>query len=573
MGNNESVELQKITAINTGETVISLDKVYANTKTLVAEAKKNTDNNKNIFSNIKNTFNLKSLQSSLANAFARTAKTFTSPFTAINRAFTSSIVSIKGFLTNLTPLKAINAIKDKYDKTKGTIQKFIGTDLDTLKRKFLINWSDPKKVFDLQLILGEKRKNKQIELILNGNNKETKSSKLKLFTKPTNYELKTSFYREWNKPAKVAKIWSKEFNKTNKITKEKGTEATLGQVYGQMMKEIKGISNTLKTLLNPVGIGLAIAVGVTPSALMLSGALVLVAYMVTQTLEKLGNPIVTVLTDIGTKIGKILDRILTMINSPVTTIVSGVKTTISKVGTMLKDNGEVSEGQELNTMLFRIYQNWSSVYTNILNKLTNNYNSLQNNYLKPLTKSLQEYVTKSLEYYDLSKYSGTANISDKVINSFADSAKNIMSRTAENAKNIYRDLKNSIKNVWTSNTTTKLEKNTKQINTDTNPFSEMISSFNEMKAETVKLLTSINKGIIEISKNKLKINNLNVPGTASTSDTKQMNTPLQVIKGTNTTKIENIMNTISTDIKSIVQNTAKKEIAKASNNAATWVID
>ena len=553
---NDSVELQKVIVVNTGETanntgksVIAINKLYANSKELL----KSTQQNKGIFNSIKNSLSIKNLQSSLTSAFTRSAKAFTAPFKAIGTAFTSSIGRLKGFLTNLSPIKAIGAIKDKFDKTKEKVQRFLGRDLESLQKRFFSNWADPRKVL----------------------NSINKSNKLSIFRGPTNYEMQMNYYRAWNKPAKVAKIWANEFEKNKKIQKVKGPEATLGQVFGALIKEVKGIGTALKTLLNPIGIGLAIAIGVTPGILLLSGALALTAYLITQTIEKLGTPIVNVLTDIGSKIGAILDRILSLIDSPISTIASGVKGAVNKVGAWLKDDGKAHEGQELNTMIFRIYQDWTTTFLtpikSDLAKLVGKKN--ENNYIKSFTKDFKEFANRAVAFFDMKEHNDNKIVTGKVMEEFADTAKKVMSKTFESAKNIYKDLRGGVKEVWNKLTGgTKAEPGKQAINTG-NPFSEMVSSFNEMKVETLSLLNSINKAVIEISASKLSVNRLNTPGSANTSDTKQMTQQLQVVARTDTKNIETIMNTISTDIKSIVKNTALTDSGEVKKNSVTWSIE
>jgi len=575
---NDSVELQKVIAVNTGETanntdksVIAINKLYANSKELL----KSNQQNKGIFNSIKNSLSIKNLQSSLASAFTNSAKVFTAPFRAIGTAFTSSIGGLKGFLTNLTPFKAIGAIKDKFVKTKEKVQRFLGKDLESLQKKFFGNWADPRKVLTMQWKLNQKLWDRKFRQDQAKERRMNKSNKLSIFRGPTNYEMQMNYYRAWNKPAKVAKIWANEFEKNKKIQKIKGPEATLGQVFGALIKEVKGIGTALKTLLNPIGIGLAIAIGVTPGILLLSGALALTAYLITQTIEKLGTPIVNVLTDIGSKIGAILDRILSLIDSPISTIASGVKGAVNKVGAWLKDDGKAHEGQELNTMIFRIYQDWTTTFLtpikSDLAKLVGKKN--ENNYIKSFTKDFKEFAKRAVAFFDMKEHNDNKIVTGKVMEEFAATAKKVMSKTFESAKNIYKDLRSGVKEVWNKLTGgTKAEPGKQAINTS-NPFSEMVSSFNEMKVETLNLLNSINKAVIEISASKLSVNRLNTPGSANTSDTKQMTQQLQVVARTDTKNIETIMNTISTDIKSIVKNTALTDSGEVKKNSVTWSIE
>lgn len=521
-------------------------------------------------------FDFKDLQTKISTVFTTGAKMFTAPIREFTTSLSTSFSKIKNVFSALNPFAWISNLKNSFAEKKEKIKSFVGKDINSIKRKFFENWYDPKRLASVF-------------------NTKTKTTKTGLFGR-TNKDIQTDFYQVWNKPAKVANIWAKEFAKQNKQTdtkKLKSPTASLEQVYGSLVKSVNKIANAVTFFFSGPGFGIALATGLVPPILLLSAAFTMGVYLITQTIEKMGTPIVNILTELGGKIGKILDRFISLIDRPISAITSGVSKAIGSVKSLIKDDGKVQEGQELNTMLFRIHQEWSREYFNpiklnlenlanrkpmvesfepILGKISSIYSSLETNYLKPFTTNFKTFTDKALSFFEQKNYDDNRLISGKTFDKLTELSTSFLNKSYNTIRNVYKDLKSNIKDIWQNNNKQQAVANS-QINTP-NAFSELVSSFNAMRADTNKLLSSINTAILEISKNKLVINTLNKPGTATATDTKQLQQPLQImVNNSNSTEIVSIMKEINASIKNIVTNTAITDKGETKRGASVWTLE
>lgn len=521
-------------------------------------------------------FDFKDLQTKISTVFTNCAKIFTAPIKEFTTSLSTSFSKIKNVFSALNPFAWISNLKNSFAEKKEKIKSFIGKDINSIKRKFFENWYDPKRLASVF-------------------NTKTKKTKTGLFGR-TNKDFQTEFYQLWNKPAKLANVWAKEFAKQNSTAatkKLKGPAASLEQVYGSLVKSVNKISSAVTFFFTGPGFGIALATGLTPPVLLLSAAFTLGVYLITQTIEKMGTPIINVLTELGGKVGKILDKFISLFDKPISTITSGISSAVGKVKSWVKDDGNAHEGQELNTMLFRIHQEWSTEYFNpiktnlenianrktnvesyepVLVKLGSIYDSLQTNYLKPFTINFKNFTDKALSFFEQKNYDDNRLITGKTFEKLTEISSSFLNKSYNVARNVYKDIKSNIKDIWQSTTSNKIAAN-QQINT-ANPFNEMISSFNAMKADTIKLLSSINTAVLEISKNKLVINTLNKPGNATTSDTRQLQQPLQImVQNNNSTEMVSIMKEINTNIKNIVTNTAITDKGETKRGASIWTLE
>lgn len=521
-------------------------------------------------------FDFKDLQTKISTVFTTGAKMFTAPIREFTTSLSTSFSKIKNVFSALNPFAWISNLKNSFAEKKEKIKSFIGKDINSIKRKFFENWYDPKRLASVF-------------------NTKTKKTKTGLFGR-TNKDFQADFYQVWNKPAKVANIWAKEFAKQNKqldTKKLKGPTASLEQVYGSLVKSVNKIANAVTFFFSGPGFGIALATGLVPPILLLSAAFTMGVYLITQTIEKMGTPIVNILTELGGKIEKILDKFISLIDRPISAITSGVSKAIGSVKSLIKDDGKVQEGQELNTMLFRIHQEWSREYFNpiklnlenlanrkpmmesfepILGKISSIYSSLETNYLKPFTTNFKTFSDKALSFFEQKNYDDNRLISGKTFDKLTELSTSFFNKSYSTIRNVYKDLKSNIKDIWQNNNKQQAVANS-QINTP-NAFSELVSSFNAMRADTNKLLSSINTAILEISKNKLVINTLNKPGTATATDTKQLQQPLQImVNNSNSTEIVSIMKEINASIKNIVTNTAITDKGETKRGASVWTLE
>ena len=98
-------------------------------------------------------------------------------------------------------------------------------------------------------------------------------------------------------------------------------------------------------------------------------------------------------------------------------------------------------------------------------------------------------------------FNGAGNIAKTIFGSVADVATGI---------------KNKLSNVFSSDSTTEAK--------ESNPFNEFIKGFEQMRKDSITLLSDIKAAVISIEKNKIEIGNSLAQNTAQASDGKKTNT-------------------------------------------------
>ena len=101
------------------------------------------------------------------------------------------------------------------------------------------------------------------------------------------------------------------------------------------------------------------------------------------------------------------------------------------------------------------------------------------------------------------------------IGSIFDGAGNIAKTIFGGVTDVAAGIKNKLSNIFSSDTT----EETKQ----SNPFNEFIKGFEQMRLDTIQLLSDIKTAVISIEKNKIEIGNSLAQNTAQASDGKKTN--------------------------------------------------
>lgn len=532
------------------------------------------------------------------NIFSRMSKAFTNPFKGIGNSLSSAISNLKSTFSSINPFKFIGNITEKFSKTKENFKKVIGKDAESLKNKFYENWYNPAKVAAIQWWVSNnlwKKENKRLVKKAEKEERKRNGGGL-IFKGPTNYELEGRYYRIWNKPAKVAKIWANEFNKSTKNNKlpqkMKGPEATMGQLIASVSKDISKISNAVTFFLTGPGLGIALAIGLTPPILMLSAAIVGAVWLICNTIEKLIGPIITpiksILTSMNslvTRVTSIADNILKIFDSPISTIASGVKSVVGKVKDKLTDNGKVNEKLGINDMFYRAYQEWTTNYltpiksdvSNIAHKkqATINFIPLFNLFNKgfaaPLFQRYQKFDEKAFKFFESKEEESFVNKLAMAKERNTAKAYELLGKTGAAIKDGFKSVYTDLKSIFSSNN----QPSTAII--PENSFQELTRSFNDMKTDTIKILGEIKTAVIEISKNRIQIGNeltQAAVGTGAPSDTKLQPLNVVVNQNNNNEKIVEILNHMKTSVDSIVTNTSIDNLTqKPVQNNSTWLLN
>lgn len=567
---SEQLEYSKATAIGVAKLNDSIAKVDTKITDIIKLKKAEPKSPIRAISSPKIGFDFKGFQTRIGAIFTSGARAFTAPLKSFKQGFSGAISKVTGMFSNLNPFKAVGAIKEKFTNMKESFKKFVGKDAETLKKKFYENWYNPAKVAAIQWWVSHnlwkkeaKREAKRAERA------ERKRNGGGLIIRgATNYELEGRYYRIWNKPARVAKIWAREFNKELKLKnkKYKGAEATQGQVFGSIAKAVDKIANAVTWFFTGPGFGIALAIGLTPPILLLSAAIVGAVWLICDTIEKLVTPLIDPVKDILSSIGTLVStvtgiasKILSIFDSPISSVAKGVKGVVNKVGEMLSPEEPSKNIMEVNF----------EPITSLLSGAITNFNK---SFITPFMKSFDVLSTKAIAFFEREEMKKEPTLATATLDKLSDMTQSIMSKTYNAAKGVYSDLKSGLSSLFSTNK----DKSVVTSASNDNSFSELTKSFNDMKNESLVILEEIKTAVIDISKNRVQVNPIANVGNATTTDNK-LQTPLNVVVNNPTQgELLDAIKSINSGVMSIVKNTALDDSGKFKNNAATggvWAID
>lgn len=483
---------------------------------------------KNFGSGISKSFNLNSLGSKLGNAFNQGFKKLVSPLSNLGTKIGNVFGGIKGAITS--PFKTIG----------GKISGAFGSFKDRLKRLNPIT------------AIKDKAKNivkKPIEAVktLFGRNDE---------------QLKARFYRNWNSPKKVAKIFAKELNKgkTKTVTsKDNGNPfAIFDRIAGlisTISRSVTMISFAVSFFFMGPGAGIAIATGIMPLVALLGVAF----YMLFTTLkplidgiiktvipiiQSLGEKIISFIDNPGdfiasiatglvngifevidTLVSNIVDRIKSIFSKPIelaSQAVTGVKSFVGGVVDKITGVGETDEGKKEGPSLIEtLFGKIGDTLVEIKDYITDGRFSTL---LKDGFNEIVAFVSdgRLAEVLKSSVYS-ILPLLDRIFvslgNTFSTVMSNFILKMDEMVKTLVNsnksnDLTNSIGNFFKNLQTTaktaigietpKTETNAR-VEEPSNPFTTLIAGFENMHKETLNMLSIIRTSLLNIEKSKIKI--------------------------------------------------------------------
>lgn len=488
-------------------------------------------------------FDFKGFQNKIGNIFTSSAKSFASHFSSIGSAFSGLKDKLTNAFSNLNVFKAFSAIKDKFGEVKNKVKKFVGKDLETLKRKFFENWYSPEKVWLRQQKVAQRY-----------------------------------WHNQWKKEEKKRKvIEAKDFKKQLKQENKnqiKGKEATVGQVYGKIAKAVDKIAATVSWFFSGPGFGIGLAMGLTPPVLILSAAILGLGYLLCKTLETLISPIITIVSDTLTwlrnEIGGPIKTVLTSISNVISSYL-GIYEKMFKVVNVIFDkvakffdspistisNGFTKVAGKISNTFAPKEQKEKMKLSNkakTQSELENVYNNFKTSFINPTLKRNKDFDEKTFGFFE------------KVNNKFIeDSMKKNNTGALDIVEKTGRTIKEGLSNLWGSfKDVIKQTPNNETIESTVvipeNSFQRLTESFDNMRADTIQLLSEIKTAVISISKNNIKIGNKVADvGTGVAADTKLQPINVMVNQKDNSTEIINILKKMSGGVDKIANNTVPTE--------------
>jgi phage-related protein len=484
---------------------------------------------KNFGSGISKSFNLNSLGSKLGNAFNQGFKKLVSPLSNLGTKIGNAFGKIKGAITS--PFKTIG----------GKISGAFGSFKDRLKR--------------LNPITAIKDKAKNIV--------KKPITAIKTIFGRNDEQLKARYYKNWNSPKKVAKIFAKELNKrkTTTVTSKDGGNpfAIFNSIAGLISAISRGvtmISFAVSFFFMGPGAGIAIAVGIMPLVALLGVAF----YMLFTTLkplidgiiktvipiiQSLGEKIISFIDNpagfianvyeglvkgivngifevIDTLVSNIVDRIKSIFGKPfelASQAVNGVKSFVGGVVDKITGGDESKkEGPSLIETLFgKIGDTLVEIKDYITDGrfsalLKDGFNEIvsfvSDGRLADVLKSSVDLILPLLDKIFVSLGNTFSTVMSNFILKMDELVKTLINSNKSN------DITNSIGNFFKNlKTTAKTAIGIETPKTETNaraeepsnPFTTLIAGFENMHKETLNMLSIISTSLLNIEKSKIKI--------------------------------------------------------------------
>jgi phage-related protein len=521
--------------------------------------------------NLSKSFSLKSLGNKISDTFNKGIKGLTSPFKSLGSKISSAFSGLKTKITNFKPFEALKGKLAAVAKKPVTaVKTLLGKNDEQLKRKFFRVWSNPKRVAK---ILGrEFNKNKNMS-------KEGAKAAADVSAKgDATLQIVDRFFKMLDKF--VTKLLVKLVVAVHGaigpyVLLICGVIILLALLFKDQIKEIipiftrvldcivdvieiltDGIGKTLQKLLELVADVVDTIVSAIGSVLKSIADIIVNIFGLVNDVVSLFREVYGLFADIALAIltpirdavvalqplfQKIVGLISKFANAPLETaaqvgksVVGGIKNLVGSIGN--------KEGKQENPIL-TFLKNVREILNNFVEKFKESKIEAWNSLFTKFKQSkiygiLVEMGNKTIEFQTeilhLIRY-----IQDIIKNVFGKVSETI-TKSIQNISSIFENITNRLKNLFSFGSKTNTTAETIDNKEKEELFSNLISGFEKMRADTVQLLTIIKDAVVSISKNRIEIGNTMATNNAQTSD------------GTQTNNLQNITLNYNVDINKIL---------------------
>lgn len=513
-------------------------------------------------SSLSKSFSLSSLGNKISDTFNKGLKNFTTPFKSIGSNISAAFTGLKTKIANLNPIAAVKEkLRSITKKPVAAVKTLFGKNDEQLKRKFFSLWSNPKKVAKIW--------NKEANV---NKNMSTAGVKAKADISGIGGALLgvvSKFFAMADKfitkllvkgvAALHSAIGPYVFLIVGAIVlftllfkdEIKKIIPIFGRVLGiaaDILDMIKGPIGTLLTNLinifsNVYGVINTLISGVLGGiANTLAGIFTFtqnVVETVNKTLNMISEVLITLLTpirDVVLALQPVFEGMVNLlrdfIKNPIGTavdvgkgLVSGFKNLVG--GFFGSDTRDEAEGESILENLFTsvkdtlievkdyllgetFRENLKSTFNYLLDKI----------YSSKIFKFMEDAFVRIFQFYDemlgiiraVKEFVG--NVVDK-IGSLFNGASNIANTIFGGVADVATGIKNKLSSIFSSDSKAEAK--------ESNPFNEFIKGFEQMRLDTIALLTDIKLAVVSIEKNKIEIGNNLAQNTAQASDGKKTN--------------------------------------------------
>lgn len=542
---------------------LTMDLVKDFKDTVSDKMDKNVSALSHLGTSLSKSFSLNALGNKIGETFNKGFKNFTAPFKALSSNISAAFSGLKTKIANLNPIAAVKEkLRNITKKPVAAVKTLFGKNDEQLKRKFFSLWSNPKKVAKIW--------NKEANV---NKNMSTAGVKAKADISGIGGALLgvvSKFFAMADKfitkllvkgvAALHSAIGPYVFLIVGAIVlftllfkdEIKKIVPIFGRVLGivaDILDMIKGPLGTMLTNLINIFSNLYEVINTVISGVLggiantLAGIFTFTQNVI-ETVNKTFNMISTVLITLLTPIRDavlalqpvfegMVNLLQDFIKNPVGTAVEVGKSVVNGfkgiVGGLFGSNTrDEAEGESVLENLFTsvkdtlievkdyllgdtFRENLKSTFNYFLDKL----------YSSKIFKYMEETFVRIFQFYDemLGIIRAVKDFVGKVVDkigSIFNGASNIAKTIFGSVADVTTGIKNKLSNIFSSDTT----EETKQ----SNPFNEFIKGFEQMRLDTIQLLSDIKTAVISIEKNKIEIGNSLAQNTAQASDGKKTNT-------------------------------------------------
>ena len=508
------------------------------------------------------TFSLSSLGNKIGDTFNKGFKHFTAPFKALGSNISAAFSGLKTKIANLNPIAAVKEkLRNITTKPVATVKTLFGKNDEQLKRKFFSLWSNPKKVAKIWNKESNVNKNMSTAGVkakadISGIGNALLGVVSKFFAMADKFITKllvkgvaalhsaigpyvfliigaivlfTLLFKDEIK--KIIPIFSRVLGIAADIL-----DMIKGPL-GTMMTNLINIFSNLYTVINTVISGILGGIANTLAGIFTFTQNVIET--VNKTFNMISDVLITLLTpirDVVLALQPVFEGMVNLlrdfIKNPIGTAVEVGKSVVggfkSLVGGLFgSDTRDEAEGESILENLFtsvkdtlievkdyllgdKFIENLKSTFNYFLDKL----------YSSKIFKYMEEAFVRIFQFYDemlgiiraVKEFVG--NVVDK-IGSIFNGAGNIAKTIFGGVADVATGIKNKLSSIFSTDSNAEAK--------ESNPFNEFIKGFEQMRSDTIQLLSDIKAAVISIEKNKIEIGNSFAQNTAQASDGKKTN--------------------------------------------------
>lgn len=561
-------------------TRLTMNDVAAMKETIPAKLDRTASALSHLGSSLSKSFSLSSLGNKIGDTFNKGFKNFTAPFKALGSNISAAFSGLKTKIANLNPIAAVKEkLRNITKKPVAAVKTLFGKNDEQLKRKFFSLWSNPKKVAKIWNKEANVNKNMSTSAVkkkadITGVGGALLGVVSKFFTMADKFITKllvkgvaalhsaigpyvfliigaivllTLLFKDEIK--KIVPIFGRVLGIAADIL-----DMIKGPI-GTMMTNLINIFSNLYTVINTVISGILGGIANTLAGIFTFTQNVIET--VNKTFNMISDVLITLLTpirDVVLALQPVFEGMVNLlrdfIKNPIGTAVEVGKSVVSGFKSLVggffgSDTRDEAEGESILENLFTsvkdtlievkdyllgdtFRENLKSTFNFLLDKL----------YSSKVFKFMEDAFVRVFQFYDemLGIIRAVKDFVGDVVNkigSIFDGAGNIAKTIFGGVADVATGIKNKLSSIFSTDSNAEAK--------ESNPFNEFIKGFEQMRSDTIQLLSDIKAAVISIEKNKIEIGNSFAQNTAQASD------------GKNTNNLQNITMNYQVDINKVTE--------------------